>query len=168
MGSTDAPTNSLSAEELARVDRIDASLVKLVRSITDTRTTEMLKRWAGVDIERRGFTLLARIEEFPDAHLAQVAAAADVDTSTASRQVARLVEHGLVERTPDPAEHRARRHRLTDDGAAALARLRDARRRWIDGIVSDFSVDEQAQLADLLTRFADKLHDTGRPAESVD
>jgi DNA-binding MarR family transcriptional regulator len=145
--------------DIETVDLIDAALVRLVRRITDRRTTELVNTWAGVDIERSGFTLLARLEENAEARLAELAAAADIDVSTASRQMARLLEQCLVARSTDPSNHRALRHQLTDQGAAALSRLRRARRRWIADSVDDFSSSEQALLADLLTRFSDNLQD---------
>jgi len=145
--------------DVETVDLIDAALVRLVRRITDRRTTDLLNTWAGVDIERSGFTLLARLEQHRDARLAELATAADIDVSTASRQMARLLEQGLVSRRTDPSNHRAFRHRLTAQGAAALARLRRARRTWIADSVVDFATADQAQLADLLTRFSDNLQE---------
>ena len=141
------------------VERIDAALVRLVRRVTDARTTAMVNEWAGVEVERSGFVLLARIEELPDARLAELAEAADVDVSTASRQVARLVEQELVTRSPDPCDHRALLHRLSPRGADALARLRRARRRWIDEITAGFSPSERAAFAELFERFVDRLHE---------
>jgi DNA-binding MarR family transcriptional regulator len=136
---------------------VDASLVALVRSTTRPRIAEMLNDWAGVKIERSGFSLLARIEELPGARLAELADAADIDVSTASRQIARLVELDLVERAPDPDEHRARRHRLTGEGERVLWRLRRSRHAWIASILASFSPAERDRFADLLHRFVDAL-----------
>ena len=148
------------------IDLVDAALVRLVRRLTDSRMTQTVNEWAGVDVERSGFTLMARIEEAPDARLDQVAAMAAIDASTASRQIAKLIEQGLVERSLDPANHRVRRHRLTEAGIEALARLRQARHEWIAQTVADFTPDEQRDLADLLTRFVDSfppLHASDQP-----
>ncbi len=139
------------------IDLVDAALVRLARRLTDSRMTHTVNEWAGVDIERSGFTLLARIEEAPDARLDQLAAMADIDASTASRQIAKLIDQTLVERSGDPDNHRVRRHRLTASGAEALARLRHARHEWIAQTVADFTPSERRDLADLLTRFVDSF-----------
>lgn len=119
----------------------------------------MVNEWAGVDVERSGFVLLRCIEEAPDARLADLAAAADIDVSTASRQVARLSEQELVTRSPDPDDHRAVRHRLSPRGVDVLTSLRRARRRWISQITSGFSTDDEERFAELFDRFVDRLHD---------
>jgi DNA-binding MarR family transcriptional regulator len=134
-------------------DRIDAAIVMLAREFDDPQASRTLKRWSGVDVERSGFVLMARIEERPGSHLAHLAESAGIDVSTASRQMTRLLQEGLVRRSPDPAEHRARRHDLTADGERALRRLRGARRERIERLVADFSSAEQLQLAGLLERF---------------
>ena len=134
-------------------DRLDAAILMLAREFNDPQASQTLKRWSGVDVERSGFVLMVRIEERPGSHLAHLAEAAGIDVSTASRQMTRLLHEGLVRRTPDPAEHRARRHYLTADGDRALRRLRAARRERIERLVGDFSASEQLQLADLLERF---------------
>jgi DNA-binding MarR family transcriptional regulator len=139
------------------IDLVDAALVRLVRRLTDSRMTQTVNGWAGVDVERSGFTLMARIEDAPDARLDRIAALADIDASTASRQIAKLIDQGLVERSSDPANHRVRRHRLTESGSQALIRLRRARHDWIAQSVADFSPAEQRDLADLLTRFVDNF-----------
>lgn len=145
--------------EPGATERIDAALVRLVRHVTDARTTAMVNEWAGVDVERSGFVLLARLETHPDARLAELAELADIDVSTASRQVARLVDQDLVTRVPDPCDHRALLHRLSPGGIDALARLRRARRRWISEITSDLSAADRDRFADLFERFVDRLHD---------
>ena len=134
-------------------DRIDAAIVMLAREFDDPRASQTLKRWSGVDVERSGFVLMARIEERPGSHLAHLAEASGVDVSTASRQMTRLLQEGLVRRSRDPDEHRARRHVLTAAGERALRRLRAARRERIERLVADFSASEQRELADLLERF---------------
>jgi DNA-binding MarR family transcriptional regulator len=139
------------------IDLVDAALVRLARRLTDSRMTQTVNEWAGVDVERSGFTLMARIEDAPDARLDRLAALADIDASTASRQIAKLIEQGLVERSSDPANHRVRRHRLTESGSEALTRLRTARHDWIAQTVAEFTPAEQRDLADLLTRFVDSF-----------
>lgn len=135
------------------IARIEAALITLVRRATDPRANRDVNRAAGIDIERAGAVMLARVEELEPARLSELADAAGVDTSTASRQVARLVEDGLVERSPDPDDGRATAHRLTPAGRDVRQRLNAARRAWFDDVLADFDPRERTRFADLLERF---------------
>ncbi len=87
--------------------------------------TRSLKARSGIDLERAASVLLSRVDELGPARLSDVAAAAGVEISTASRPVARLVEQGYVERSTDPADGRACLLRCTPagrDGDATVAR----------------------------------------------
>lgn len=139
------------------IARIEAALVALVRRATDPRGNRQINRSAGVDIERAGAVMLARVEELEPARLSDLAEAAGVDTSTASRQVARLVDEGYVDRGADPDDRRASAHRLTPTGREVRRRLKAARREWFDDVLGDFDPSERAQLAMLLERFVDHM-----------
>ncbi len=139
------------------VDSLDRALVHLVRRMGDPRLTAFLNDCAEVDIERSGFVLMARIEEHDMARLGDIAAAADIDITSASRQVARLVAHGLVARRPDPDDRRAMHHHHTPDGVAALQRLRAARRAWLEDALRTFAPDERDQFTRLFDHFVGVL-----------
>ena len=144
----------------ARTDaevRIEQSLIDLVRRTTDPRGNATLSARAGIDLERAASTLLARIDELGPARLSDIAAAAGVDISTASRPVARLVEQGYVARTTDPADGRACLLRCTPEGEAAMARWRAARHEWLREVLDDFDPDERERFADLFDRFVARI-----------
>ncbi len=135
--------------------RIEAAIVALLRRANDPRGFQRIHQMAGIDIERAGAVMLARIEELQPARLSDLADAAGVEVSTASRQVARLVEQGYAQRTADPADARAALHELTDKGIEARRKLRTTGIAFFERALSDFTADEQAALAELLTRFVD-------------
>jgi DNA-binding MarR family transcriptional regulator len=139
------------------IARIEAALVTLVRRANDPRGNRRINREAGVDIERAAAVMLARVEELEPARLSDLAEAAGVDTSTASRQVARLVDEGLVERRADPADGRASAHRLSAEGRRVRARLRAARRAWFEDVLADFDPEERQVFAGLLERFVERM-----------
>lgn len=141
------------------IARIERSLVALVRRATDPRGNRQINVLAGVDIERAASVMLARIEELEPARLSQLADAVGVDISTASRQVARLVEAGLVARGPDPDDGRASAHRLTESGVDLRRRLAAARRAWFEQKLEEFSPVERRQFAELLERFMERMGD---------
>lgn len=137
------------------VARIEHSVLALLRRANDPRGNQRINELAGVDIERAGAVMLSRIEELQPARLSLLAEAAGLDVSTASRQVARLVEQGYVERTSDPTDARAVLHRLSPAGAALRRRLRRAVRTFFDDALQGFSDDERDVLARLLERLVD-------------
>lgn len=111
--------------------------------------------------------MLVQLAELDDARVSDLAEAAGVDLSTASRTIARLVSAGHVDKSPDPTDGRATVHRLTPDGRRTVDRLVAARNQWLDELLDDFSPTERAALAGLLSRFVGRIHDlsrTGSPA----
>lgn len=149
----------LGGVEINDLDRIDEALVTLMRRSRDPRGNQRINAIAGVEIERSGAVMLAHVEEHQPARLSALADAAGIEISTASRQVARLVDYGFVERGPDPDDRRASAHRLTAAGRDLRRRLVEARRTWLATLLSDFEPDERAQLAELLERFNARADD---------
>lgn len=141
------------------IARIEGALVTLVRRANDPRGNRRINQAAGTDIERAGAVMLARIEELEPVRLSELAETVGVDTSTASRQVARLVEDGYVERSPDPDDRRASAHRLSASGRELRGRLATARRAWFEEVLADFDGDDRSRFAGLLERFVDNMAD---------
>ena len=78
-----------------------------------------------------------------------------VDQPRASRLVQQGVELGLVRREADPADARRTRIALTDQGRAMVRGFRGERRETISTALEDFTDQERAELARLLTKLAD-------------
>ena len=148
-------TTSVDAET-----RIEQSLVDLVRRANDPRGNASLKAKSGIDLERAATVLLARIDELGPARLSDIAIAAGVEISTASRPVARLVEQGYVERSTDPADGRACLLVTTPTGQAVMRRWRAARHEWLRDVLSDFDPDDRERFADLFGRFVARVLST--------
>lgn len=75
-----------------------------------------------------------------------------MDKSTVSRQVAALVDLGLVERTADPLDGRARALAITAEGHRRLGDLRAERRARWQADLADWDPADVAALASLLDR----------------
>jgi DNA-binding MarR family transcriptional regulator len=140
--------------------RIEQSLVDLVRRVTDPRGNASMKARSGIDLERAATVLLVRIDELGPARLSDIALAAGVEISTASRPVARLVEQGYVERSTDPADGRASLLRTTSSGRDVLRRWRAARHEWLRDVLDDFDADERERFAELFDRFVARVVST--------
>ncbi len=77
--------------------------------------------------------------------------------STMSRNLAALESLGLVERTPDPEDARARGVRLTEAGEQALTRTLEGRRALLRERLSDWPDGDIGGLAGLLRRYNDSF-----------
>jgi DNA-binding MarR family transcriptional regulator len=82
-----------------------------------------------------------------------LAACVAADPSTVSRQAATLVELGLVERRPDPADRRAVQLAATERGAELFRRIGADREAMFDIVLADWSDSDVEQLTSLLARF---------------
>lgn len=82
-----------------------------------------------------------------------LAAAVCSDPSTVSRQIATLVDKGLVRREADPHDGRATVLAATEQGHEAVREARRRRNASLDMVLADWAPEERAQFADLLARF---------------
>lgn len=76
-----------------------------------------------------------------------------IDSSTVTRQVAPLVDTGMVKRTSHPEDGRAVVLQLSPRGKARLEEVRSSRRALMALATEDWSPDERDQFCTLLTRF---------------
>ena len=88
------------------------------------------------DLDGAAYGLLAAARRTPDRCApATWSRRIGLDKSTVSRQVAHLVDLGLVDRAADPVDGRAQVLTPSAEGSARLARIRDVRRaRWEDDL----------------------------------
>jgi DNA-binding HxlR family transcriptional regulator len=113
------------------------------------------ERWSFL-ILRGTFNGLAHFEEFQST--------LGIARNILSNRLVRLVEHGILQREPDPADRRRIAYRLTDKGREllpVLIALRQWGERWVSGVPSNpVLVDRQSRrpVASMAVRAAD-----GRP-----
>ncbi|MGA4506822.1 MarR family winged helix-turn-helix transcriptional regulator [Propionibacteriaceae bacterium G1746] len=101
--------------------------------------------------------LLDRLSTQGAARMSDLAAWQDVDRSTMTVQIARLVKRGLVERTHVPGDRRAVAVGLTERGRATLAMHLAEATSLLDAAVADWSDEDLAVFGSQLARFAASL-----------
>jgi DNA-binding MarR family transcriptional regulator len=142
------------------VARVIAGIRAVIGTAKSPRAHQRMVSATGVDVERAGVVALAVLADRGPLRLSELAAALQVDISTASRQVRKLEDAGLVNRTPDEHDRRASLLALTEQGRDSQRRLRAHWHRRMASALDDFTPAEQAALADLVERLAAGLQRT--------
>lgn len=106
------------------------------------------------DLHPREFATLNIVAARPGLTQHDLAAAAEIDTSTLVATLDGLEQRGLAERRVLPDDRRKRAIHLTADGEAALRRGRALARRLGDELFGALDADERAQFETLLRKLA--------------
>lgn len=105
------------------------------------------------DLPLVSYTLLAHIDDQQGCRATDLAAHYLLDKSTVSRQIGGLEKLGLVERRPDPEDHRVHVLHPTDAGTRVLAATQASRRAAYQERLKDWSADDLARFATYLLRY---------------
>ncbi len=87
---------------------------------------------------------------------------ARVTSAAASQTVDQLVQLGLIERTEDPNDRRAKQLTLTPKGRALIKNVIEARSKWIESLANSLTPEQQELVISaftLLTEAANKKVD---------
>ena len=126
----------------------------------------MMNRW----LERHGLgearlSVLWRLQRSGDANLGELAVELDVSARNITGLVDNLERDGLVLRSPDPADRRAVRVRLSPLGKAKLAGIRNEMALARDQVVSGFTDEELDLLRHLCLKLARNMEEKNRLKE---
>lgn len=104
-------------------------------------------------MDRAAYLLLNRLDLEGPMGVKALAGGMGIDSSTVTRQVAPLVDSGLVKRTSHPEDGRAVVLALSPRGLARLEEVRSSRRELMARVTQEWSEEERASFTELLTRF---------------
>lgn len=115
-------------------------------------------------LDRSAYTLLTRLKAQGPMSIGQFSDAFGLDASTLNRQTAAMMRVGLVERIPDPDGGLARKFLITEAGLKRLDAERTANVQGVASVLKNWSAEDVAALAALLTRFNEDIEKRdGRP-----
>lgn len=109
------------------------------------------RRRGGV-LDQSAYTLLSLLQAGGPTSVTELAAMTGLDASTLTRQTAALQRAGLADRIPDPNGGKARKFRVTDEGARLVDDERRASRAALETLTADWPETDRATLAALLSR----------------
>ncbi len=104
-------------------------------------------------MDRAAYLLLNRLDKEGPMGVKALAASMGIDSSTVTRQVAPLVDTGLVKRTSHPEDGRAVVLQLSPRGLSRLEEVRSSRRQLMAELTQEWSPQEREAFCTLLTRF---------------
>ena len=102
------------------------------------------------ELSRSAASVLGTLRDEGPTRITDLANLEAVTQPTMTTLVTRLERDGLVTRSPDPADARAVRAGITDEGRERLARMRAARAAVLDAALAELEPDERAALRDAL------------------
>jgi len=133
-------------ERAALTGALTDEVVRFVRLLKATVPSE-----PGLD--RSALMLLIPLLHQGPMRLRDLAHAKGADPSTVSRQAAQLVRAGLVSSEADPADRRARRLALTEEGRATCRRMTQARGAAIAEALCAWSERDLSDFVELFREF---------------
>ncbi|MEV6792425.1 MarR family transcriptional regulator [Streptomyces sp. NPDC051320] len=104
-------------------------------------------------MDRAAYLLLNRLDREGPMGVKALAASMGIDSSTVTRQVAPLVDTGLVKRTSHPEDGRAVVLQLSPRGEARLEEVRSSRRELMAQVTDGWTDEDRDSFCSLLTRF---------------
>ncbi len=131
-------------------DRLHRSLIFVADFVNRHDIDARIIAASGVKLDRALFPLLSRVAMRPDFTVAELANVVGRDHSTVSRQIVKLEQLGLIDRTVDPTDSRARRLTLSDQGKAMMAKIEPIRRQWIEDHFQGWATKDRDRLVKLL------------------
>ena len=79
----------------------------------------------------------------------------EISNAAASQHVENLVQAGLIGRTEDPHDRRAKQIQLSEKGRALIQNGFSARYQWVDQLASTIEPKDQRKIAEALTILAE-------------
>jgi DNA-binding MarR family transcriptional regulator len=137
------------------VDHLEQEVGVLIRRIR--RVIHERSRAVHPDLQPASYLLLSHLVTHGPSRASTVAEQFGIDKGAISRQVQHLVELGLLDRAPDPADGRATLVSASADAQSRLSEVNRHRRKQLDEVLGDWDDDDLASFVGLLSRYNTSL-----------
>jgi DNA-binding MarR family transcriptional regulator len=139
------------------LERMQHQVALFARRAEQTRLGGVGK--ARNSMDRAAYLLLNRLDNEGPMGVKALAEGMGIDSSTVTRQVAPLVDSGLVKRTSHPEDGRAVVLALSPRGRGRLVEVRTSRRQLMSVVTEGWTETEREIFCELLGRFNVALSD---------
>ena len=96
------------------------------------------------------FFLLMQVRRREHCGISDLSENLEITNAATSQLVDKLVQAGLLERTEDPHDRRAKQVSLSPAGEAFIEKAIAERSRWVDGLATVLNTDERSKAAEVL------------------
>ena len=128
-------------------------LIRRIRRVIGERA-----RAVHPDLQPSSYLVLGYLRQHAPARASELRTAFDMDKGAISRQVQHLLDHGLIERTPDPDDGRATLLTVSEEGLRRMADVEQHRRKLLDERLGEWTAGELADFAADLARYNASLN----------
>ncbi len=138
--------------------------------------SEVFREWSEVFMHRSGrdfrrfmeetglsfsqLNVLMRLFHRGNTGVTDIGGQLGVTSAAASQTVDHLVQRGLIMRTEDPVDRRAKQLALTEKGRELITQGVEARSRWFEGLTGALSIEEQNMIINALTLLTEAARKT--------
>jgi DNA-binding MarR family transcriptional regulator len=136
-------------------------LTEAIRQLIDVITTRSMRershfvKASGLSMPQ--FGILMHLYYSNNCGISNLGEHMDISAPAASQLVDRLVQHGLVERTEDPHDRRAKQLALTPKGRELIETSLTARTSWVDELVKSLKPEDYDQVATTMTKLTEAV-----------
>ncbi|WP_235547984.1 MULTISPECIES: MarR family winged helix-turn-helix transcriptional regulator [unclassified Nocardioides] len=105
------------------------------------------------ELQSSSYLMLTWLNQHGAQRASAMAESFGIDKGAISRQVQHLLDLGLVDRSPDPADGRATLVSVTADAAVRIAEVNEDRRRWLDDRLGDWPEQDLSEFVRMLASY---------------
>lgn len=132
-------------------DRVERELSLLIRQARTLMVTSASKVHTGLELS--AYATLRLLDTEGPLRASTIGERFALDKSTVSRQLSRLIDWGLVERTPDPSDGRAHLVAITPTGHERLTGVSKERKGEVRRLLEQWEEKDVAEFGRLLELF---------------
>ncbi len=141
----------------AQIRELHGAVLDVVGVVNRPQGDAVLIKEAAIPLDRALFPLIVVIGKFGPIGVVALADRVGRDYTTVSRQVAKLEEVGLIERTADTKDRRIRKSAITPKGKVMTDAVDAARERIGRRIFKSWDPHDLDELVRLMRKFADAI-----------
>jgi DNA-binding MarR family transcriptional regulator len=139
-----------------------SELTEKIRQLVDVITTRTMRERSqyvkATGLSMPQFGILMYLYHSSNCGISHLGEYMDISAPAASQLVDRLVQHGLVERTEDPNDRRAKQLALTPKGRELIETGIVARTRWVDELAKVLTPEDYDVVASTLVKLTEAFH----------